>query len=431
MTNVEYQSRVPATLPRGLKVKVTDTVDGVVQHVNIDSPLLNEVSPAAYHSSPFGGFRVAADFLVMDHLHLYPGPATGYDPDVYGYEADAGGKGTIAHLPNESAVRMSISDGTNGAKSRLRTHDRVRYQSGAASHIKLTAYASDGNLYSVIRSSATGSVVETKTSQALWNQDASAVDVTKGNIFEIMYQWLGVGDVWYFVNGGLRHVIHNAGVQARPYMKSANLPLSFEIVNDGAAQYIRFGQFDDEDGIYFEIQRAAGAGDLTHICSSARILNGINPPTASFGFTRALTGVSTTMLPLFSIRMNGTLNGISSRVFALPSILSCFSETREGAFAVVLDATLTGATWAATSPSGAIQVDTAANAMTAGTEIARVSLPSNGFQAFDLSSVFTIPGRKIRRKAFTGTSDILTIGVVREGTVNFDPRATLNWLEVR
>lgn len=427
MTNVEYQSRVPATLPRGTKVKVTDTGDGVIQHVNVDSLM----SPAIYHSSPFGGIRVAADFLVMDHLHLYPGSGTAYDPDVYGYEADGGGVGTITHLPNESAMRMSVSNGTNGAKSRLRTHDRVRYQSGAATHIKITGYASNGDLYSVIRSSATGSVVETKTLQTGWNQDASAVDVTTGNIFEIMYQWLGVGDVWYFVNGGIRHIVHNHGTQPRPYMKSANLPLSFEVVNDGATQYIRFGQFDDEDGVYFEIQRASGAGSLTHICSSARILNGLPPPTASFGFTRALTGVSTTLIPLFSMRMNATLNGIASRVFALPDILSCFAETREGAFVLVLDPSLTGATWAAVSPSGAVQFDTAASAMSGGTEIARVSLPADSFQAFVLSSVFTIPGRKIRRKAFTGTSDVLTVGVIREGTVNFNPRATLNWQEVR
>lgn len=427
MTNVEFQSRVPATPPRGTKVKVTDTSDGVVQHVNVDSLM----TPALYHSSPFGGIRVAADFLVMDHLHLYPGSGAAYDAEIYGYEADGGGKGTISHLPNESALRMSVSDGTNGAKSRLRTHDRVRYQSGAASHIKLTAYASNGDLYSVIRSSATGSVVETKTLQSQWNQDASAVDVTRANIFEIMYQWLGVGEVWYFLNGGIRHIVRNQGTQPRPYMKSANLPLSFEVVNVGTIQYIRFGQFDDEDGVYFEIQRTADAGSLTHICSSARILNGLPPPTLSFGTTRALTNVGATMVPLFSMRMNGTLNGIASRVFALPTILSCFAETREGAFVLVLDPTLTGATWAATSPSGAIQIDTAANAMAGGTEIDRVSLPSNGFQAFDLSSVFTIPGRKIRRKAFSGISDVLTVGVVREGTVNFDPRATLNWLEVR
>lgn len=426
---VSFQSRAPATPPSSLVVKTTETDSGHVQHVNVDNLL--EVYPAPYHASPFGGFRVAMDFLSQDHVHLYPGPATAYDPDKYGFDVDAGAKGSISHIAAESSLRLSISDATDGAKSRLRSHDMVRYQAGAATHIKITGYCSDGTLYSVIRSSTSGVAVDTKVAQTSWGEDASSVDVTKGNIYEMMYQWLGVGEVMYFVNGGLRQVVSNAGQLASPYMKTANLPLSFEIENDGGVQYIRFGQFDDEDGIFFEIQRAAGAGSFTYICSSARILNGIAYPTTSFGYSRALTGVGTTMLPLFSLRVKSTLNGINSRVHILPSNLTCFAETREGSFALVVNPTLTGATWAATSPSGGAEIDIAASAMSGGVELLRLALAQDASLTFDLTEIFTIPGTKIRRQAFTGTSDILTIGVAREGSVNFNPRGTLNWREVR
>lgn len=431
---VQFQSRTPATPPATLSVKTTPTGDGEVQHVLIDAlqsgtPVY--VRPAPYHASPFGGFRTALDFLCQDNVHLYPGTSTAYEPDHYGFEADAGGKGTAAHIADQSAIRLAIADATNGAKSRLRTHDLVRYQSGAATHIKLTGYASDGTLYSVVRSSTSGAPVDILTAQTDWNQDASAVDVTKGNIFEIMYQWLGVGDVWYFVNGGLRHIRSNAGQLASPYMKTANLPLSFEIVNDGATQRIRIGQFDDNDGVFFEIQRTAGAGTFTYICSSARILNGIPYPTLPFGFSRALTGVGATMVPLFSVRVKDLFNGIASRVQILPSLLSCFAETREGAFALVINPTLTGATWAQASPSGAAELDVSASAMTGGTEILRIGLSQDASQTLDLTDIFTIPGTKIRKQAFTGTSDILTVGVAREGSVNFNPRGSLNWREVR
>jgi hypothetical protein len=413
-------------------------VDGEVQHVNVDNASLNvstplEVIPAPYHGSPFGGFRVAADFLSQDNVHLYPGPSTAYEPEKYGFEADGGAVGTITHIPNESALRLSVSAQTNGAKARLRTHDQVRYQAGAATHIKLTGYATGGTLFSVIRSSASGAVVETKVAYTAWSEDASAVDVTKGNIYEIMYQWLGVGEVMYFVNGVLRNIVSNAGQLSAPFMKTANLPLSIEVVNDGATQYIRFGQFDDSDGVYFELQRSAavGAYSFTHICSSARILNGIPYPTVAFGFSLATTGIGATLVPLFSLRVKSTLNGIASRVHVLPSLLSCFAETQAGNFALVMNPTLTGPTWVATSPSGAVEIDTAANAQSGGTEFLRVGLGANTNQVINLTEIFTIPGTKIRRQAFTGTSDVLTIGVVREGAVNFSPRATLNWREVR
>jgi hypothetical protein len=273
--------------------------------------------------------------------------------------------------------------------------------------------------------------VDTLVEQSAWNEDASAVDVTKGNIYEIMYQWLGSGQVMYFVNGGLRHIVSNAGQLTAPYMKTANLPMSLEIVNDGATQSIRFGQFDDNDGVFFEIRRTAGSGSFTHICSSARILNGMEYPSISFGITRGLTGVSTTLIPLFSIRVKALFNGIDSRIHILPGLLTCFAESREGAFSVVTNPTLTDASWAATSPSPGAEIDTAASAMSGGTELMRVGLGANTSMAVDLSTIFTVSGTKIRKQAFTDTSDILTIGVIREGTVNFNPRASLHWREVR
>lgn len=429
---VEYQARQPATPPKTTVIKTTSTVNGEVQHVNVDSfpsdaPLT--VLPAPYHGSPFGGFRSAKDFLVMDNIHLYPGQATAYETDRYGFDSALGG--TATHLPNESAIRLSVPDGTDGAKARLRTHDLVRYQAGASPHIKLTGYGSSGILYSVVRSSATGVVVDTLTEFTQWSENPAEVDVTNGNIYEFMYEWLGVGDIWFFVNGVLRHVDSFTGSLPRPYMKTANLPFSVEIINNGVTQSIRFGQFDDSDGIFFEIRRNSAAADFTYICSSARILNGEPYPTVSSGYSRTLTGVGTTLIPLFSMRIGATYNGISSRIYALPTSLMCFAETREGAFSVTLNPTLTDETFAATSPSPAIQIDTAASAMSGGVEVARISLGADASLLFPLDELFTIPGTKIRRQAFTGISDILTIGVIREGTVNFNPRATLNWREVR
>jgi hypothetical protein len=284
----------------------------------------------------------------------------------------------------------------------------------------------------VVRSSTSGSVVDTRTALTGWSEDATtSVSVTNGNIYEIMYQWLGVGDCFYFVNGRLRHIERHAGLLTTPYMKTATLPISVEVVNSSGTQYIRFGQFDDSDGVFYEIQRTAAAGAFTYICSSARILNGQNYPTTGFGYSAAASGVSTTIIPLFSMRIKATLNGITSRVQALPSRLSFFAESQPGACVLIINPTLTGASWAATSPSPAIEIDSAASALSNGTTMLRVGLGGSESQTYPLDDLFTIEGLKLRRQAFTGTADILTVGVVREGAVNFDPRVTLNWKEIR
>lgn len=396
--------------------------------VGASSPAYVQLTP--YNMSPFGGVRAAADLVFSDNVHPYPGATTGYDPDIYGYEKDGGSKGSIAHLPDQSALALTLSDGTNGAKSRLRTHDQVRYQSGAPTCIEITGYQSNSGVanqvrrlgifddedgvffetrgttnYLVVRSSSDGSTGDDAVAQASWNVNTYAgLDVTKGNRYRFVIAWLGVEGIQCYINGVHVHTFSFSNTLARPYIKTATLPISVEIVNTAAA---------------------AAGGTITYICSSARILNGGIYSTKPFVYSRSATGVAATLVPLYSVRINATVNTVNSRVQLLPKYAAFFSETAAGAFALVLNTALTGDTWAATSPSPAAQIDTAATAMSGGTELFRQGQGQNVGYTYDLTQVFSLSGQKIRRQAFTGTSDILTVGVVRETAVSFDPRVTL------
>jgi hypothetical protein len=389
------------------------------------------VAPSQYHGSPFGGFRVAADLVFRDNVHFYPGPATAYDPEVYGFEQT---NGTATHVPAQSAIRLAVA-GASGDKSRLRTHDQVRYQAGAASLLEITAYQSNaGNAnqsrkvglfddndgvyfetlgttnYLCVRSSTSGAPVVTSVAQTAWNgHPYDDLDVTKGNRFRFVLAWLGVEGIQCFING--RHVptFSFSNTLATPYMKTATLPISVEISNSGAST----------------------AASITYICSTARILNGNPYPMRTFGFSAAKSSVAATMVPLMSFRVGSTLNAIASRVQVLPRSLTFFAETQPGAFALVLGSTLTGATFAATSPSGALEIDTAATAMSGGTQLFYAGQGANTTVPWDLTELFTLTSTKLRRQAFTGTADVLTVGVVREGAVSFDPRASMVWGELR
>lgn len=102
----------------------------------------------------------------------------------------------------------------------------------------------------VLRSSSTGSVVETVINQSDWNGDRldgsldkvfnltrQTIDITKMSLFWMDFQWMGAGRIRFGVElGGDRvtcHEIKNANKNFIPYMKTGSLPMSYEITNTG------------------------------------------------------------------------------------------------------------------------------------------------------------------------------------------------------
>lgn len=104
----------------------------------------------------------------------------------------------------------------------------------------------DNTFNVVIRSSTTGSVVNTRIPRSTWNGDKLdgsgnslfTLDLTKINLWWIDYQWLGSGRVRFGVieKDGTRTVCHtfqNAGQFVVPYMRAGTLPLATENENHG------------------------------------------------------------------------------------------------------------------------------------------------------------------------------------------------------
>lgn len=103
-------------------------------------------------------------------------------------------------------------------------------------------------LYVVIRSNTSGSPVDTRVAQSNFNQDkldgtdaiGLTLDITKGNIYFIDFQWLGAGRVRFGVvePSGARvnaHIVENANVSDIPYMRTATLPVRIEQINTGTS----------------------------------------------------------------------------------------------------------------------------------------------------------------------------------------------------
>lgn len=277
-----------------------------------------------------------------------------------------------------------------------------------------------GTTISVVRrSSVSGSPVD--TSFTVWNVDQMdghgpsgiELDTTKGNIYEIDFQWLGVGSARFSVNGHLVHTLAHANTIAGPYMRTAHLPVSMEIVNVGASV----------------------AGSLTHICASVQIDGGDTPPEDIFcAFNSTDVSVGTTERPVLSIRPRLTYGAQTNRMLIIPRLLCASTEGSRAGFRLVYGGTLTGASWANVDVRSGTERDASATVLTGGQTLLRSFLPStNEAQIIHLSDdmIFGRLRKHIHLDAFGVTQPALTVMMVNEATGTMNCRASLSFGEIR
>ena len=203
-------------------------------------------------------------------------------------------------------------------------------------------------------------VNETVITQANWNFDplngsgisGATLDFTKGQIFCIDLQWLGVGRVrfGFFINGALvaAHQIFNANGVLVPYMNTANLPCRGIIKNTGTA---------------------SGTTTMKQICMTVIAEGGTEYPQAyQFSAVSSVGSATATptavRAPLVSIQPKVTFNSIPNRAKIRPievSILCTPGATQPIYWELVYDATLAGTpSFASADPNSMVNFDTAA-----------------------------------------------------------------------
>ena len=408
-------------------------VDGATLPVFLTDPTAAPAWP-----TPFGDLRVVSPWVLADLVNKYE-----IDPRVYGTSTATGG--TVTFVPLASAIALAATATINSA-AKLRTNNYFRYQAGKSLRWRTTLFHTDtgqtnqvrrwgffddndglffaltGTVMSVVqRSSVSGGVVEVAFTQANWNFDrmdgygpsGMTLDITKGNIYECAFQWLGVGNVLFFVNGRLVHINRNPGLYASPYMRTATLPLSWEVVNTGASTI----------------------GGFTYICSNVFIEGGEPAaPTSFAAFTASDVLTSPAEHPIISIRPKATYNSITNRMLLLPFILSVSTEGSRAGYRVVMNSTLTGASWVSADANSGAEYDLSASSGTGGQTLIRGFLPgSNDAKDIDLTEFFSekAHGRSLHLDAFAATQDVITLYAVNEGVGNTNIRASIAWNEIR
>ncbi len=241
----------------------------------------------------------------------------------------------------------------------------------------------------VIRSSASGSLVEEVVDQSSWNLDRFAdLDVSKANIFVADLEWLGVGRVrcGFVVNGEYKycHEFNHANLINTVYMTSAILPLSYRIANTGSA---------------------SGA-TLKQICSSVMSEGGYEPTGPVYAVSRGATGVSsiTTEQVVAGIRM---ASGRTGNLVMPAQVDASIEGNTIAQWRLRLNPTITSGTWSGSANGrGNVEVLTTAT-FSGGTVVAAGIVGSRGSTAFTTENAMALA----LGTDSNGASDILVLTI--------------------
>lgn len=429
------------------------TIFEVVMLADQFGGVVGPANPSGMAVDAFGRARVTQPFTLFDSSHRYRDNGLWVQSNT--------NNTTITFSSNEGLMNLAISTANNDEIIRETT--RVfSYQPGKSLQILNTFVMSpakanlrqrvgyfganngiyleqDGsNIYFVERNYNTGSVSETRVSQADWNIDAlngsntgtlpdgtptlnrnpsgMTLDLTKAQIFFADIEWLGLGTVrcGFVIDGKLIHChsFHHANYITSTYMTTASLPLRYEIKNTGTT---------------------ASNSILKQVCSSVISEGGyeLRGSQLSVGTNIATPRdlpVANTQYPVISIRLKSDkLDAI-----VIPTAASLLGIGNNGRFnyRIVSNATLGNTAWQSVSSDSAVEYDLNANTISGGTVIAQGFLVSTtqSAQIVDIlkEALFRL---QLERNSFTGTAYPLTISVAGVSAGD-DVLTSIDWEEV-
>lgn len=406
---------------------------------NVATTVTNTVStvPAdGLNLDAFGRQRVSSATNRFDVEFIY-----NKQPDIV--DEVISGAATATHNTNSRDVTLDIVDANNGTSAALYGYD-VPYTPGNSQLIDITGTLDNvgiggGTAFLFLRTTVTGVTTEATYQQTAWNiNTATSIDWTTSQIFVIDFQSLKVGRIRFaFVRNGVAvpvHQIFNDNIRATGYWQLPSLPVYWRIYNDVTYTYMEMGYGDTLNavGLRYRIDVNANA-TMRAICASVKSEDGVTIENIP-GFERAVSNmntaktVSTTLIPVLSIRPAATYAGIANRGIYIPDGFSIQGDNPIR-FRIVYRSTLTNPAWTAVDATNSgMEYDVSATAITGGIVI-NEDYASAGVNSVHQSDA--VLGRTLLKLGRTGTSDILSIAAIRTGTNNSSTYGVFRWREIR
>ena len=366
------------------------------------------------------------------------------EPDVWDESTTTGG--SSVHDLNLSGVVMTV-DSTVGAEVIRQTRSVMRYVPGRSNELSFAIRletpvtgirrrfgifddnngvyfedGGDGDYYCVIRSKASGVVVENRIARANWNGDkldgtgpyGIIADPAAQQLVLFDYEWYGTGEVTVrWIINGVPHTIHtfyNGNVLQLPWSATPFLPIRLEIKN---------------------ITGAAGTHKLYQGSNSIISDSNVSKLGIAVSIGSAITGkalsVANTFYPVLSIRLKSTA---LSAVVIPHDFLAATLDNTNIFYRILLNPTLTGASFVNhPDPNAFTQYDIAATALTGGTELDSGFIVGSNQGG---NKILTVPNARYQlgRGSMGTTSDILTVAIASVNA-NKDAYAQAGWIEIR
>lgn len=361
-----------------------------------------------------------------------------YDLAPLFFDDISAGAGSLAFNSNLRAVEVKVN-GTNGSDvGGIRQHAHIPYTAGNGQQIDVTGtldYAGigGGTPYIFLRQNLTGTPQTTTKGVGEWLIDPSDINWKFSQIFAMQFQSLRVGTVAFGLvrNGDFvpYYYWNNDNVRNSGYWQSPTLPPYWKVYHSGGNTISEIGYGNDNNAIGFQYvyNGLQATAKTLAICETVKSQGGVSLfdlPGVPFVTPRLASPitVSTSLIPVVSIRMAATFQGLENRTLAFPTSISLQTDNPIS-WGLYYRPTLTNAAFTAiNSTYNSLEYDITASAITGGYEIDGDNLSAGNNQPIHLNNLL----QKIPMAlGYTGTADILTLAAIRTGATNASVRVRI------
>lgn len=417
------------------------TLFEVVQIADEYGNMVGAANPSGVAVDAFGRARVSTPLTLFDSSHRYR------DNNLWSSSNTAGG--TYAFSTNEGVVNLNVSTTTNAEVVR-ETTKIFAYQPGKSLQIMNTFcfneakanlrqrvgyYGSqngfyleqDGTSVSLVqRSYVTGSVVETRATQANWNVDKLdgtgpsllTLDLSKAQILWMDIEWLGVGAVrmGFVINSKFIHchTFFHSNIVTTAYITTASLPCRYEIKNTAAT---------------------ASSSTLKQICTSVISeggyeLRGLQQAIGTpIGSPRDLTTINT-YYPVISIRLKSSPDRLDAIVILTALSMLGVTNNANYNWQVIASGTTSNGSWVSAGTDSSVEYNITGTSFTGGRILASgwTNGSAQGSTPVDIlkEALFSF---QLERNGLTSTPFELSL-VVASDLSGADIYAAIDWEEI-
>ena len=300
------------------------SIDDLQKEAFDDHTAALTVTSAARQTDAFGRLRVSGTGQRLDGEFLY-----GPQDDYFDHTTT---NGTIAHSANTRDLTLSLADANNGSFAKVESYP-VPYTPGNSQLIDLTgvldlAGLGTGSVECFVRTSISGTAVETTYAQSTWDDLEEGIDWTTSHIFTMDFQSLKVGTIRFGLvhNGVVRPVLvlHNDNQISSGYWQLANGSAYWHLYTASGNTYMEVGYGNANNAIGFRyVVTANASATMKAICCTVKSEGGADLynmpglPRAADTNTTPRT-VSTTKLPVISIRPKSTFGSLENLILTIP-----------------------------------------------------------------------------------------------------------------